>query len=53
MSDYKYTFVLLLVVTAMIIAVLWQVGNKMECDDRGGDYVMGLFGYTCVGEDTK
>lgn len=51
MRNYGYTITVALVVLFVLVIGTWQYGNWADCNDAGGDYVQGAFGYTCVGED--
>lgn len=47
-SRYRYTTMALIVLLIFAIFLIRGVTHYRACEDRGGHYVMGIFGYVCV-----
>lgn len=48
MSEGAFGFVFVLFVIVGVIITLLLIGQKADCDKRGGAYVKGLYWYECV-----
>ncbi len=51
-DDLVMAIIVSFVVLAMIFSTGIGVRQWADCNDKGGDYVRGVFWYTCVNEDS-